>query len=39
MIKLDMSVEEGFKMVISGGVVPLPERVTIKKKRDGDPDN
>ena len=38
MIKLDMSVEEGFKMVISGGVVPLPERVKIKKK-DGDTDN
>ena len=38
MIKVDMSVEEGFKMVISGGVVPLPERVTIKKK-DGNPDN
>ena len=38
MIKLDMSVEEGLKLVISGGIVPLPERVTIKK-RDGDTDN
>jgi uncharacterized membrane protein len=34
MISLDMSIEEGLKLVISGGVVPLPERVTIKK-RDG----
>ncbi|MDD5310952.1 MAG: DUF502 domain-containing protein [Candidatus Omnitrophica bacterium] len=38
MIKLDMSVEEGLKLVISGGIVPLPERVKIKKK-DGDTDN
>lgn len=38
MIKLDMSVEEGLKLVISGGMVPLPERVTIKK-RNGNPDN
>lgn len=38
MIKLDMSVEEGLKLVISGGIVPLPERVTIKK-RNGNTDN
>ncbi|MDD4879166.1 MAG: DUF502 domain-containing protein [Candidatus Omnitrophica bacterium] len=38
MIKLDMSVEEALKLVISGGIVPLPERVTIKKK-DGNTDN
>lgn len=38
LIKLDMSVEEGLKLVISGGMVPLPDRVTIKK-RNGNPDN
>lgn len=38
MIKLDMSIDEGLKLVISGGVVPLPERVTIKKK-DGNTDD
>ena len=38
MIKLDMSVEEGLKLVISGGMVPLPERVMIKK-RNVDPDD
>ena len=32
MISLDMSVEEGLKLVISGGIVPLPDRVNIKKK-------
>lgn len=32
LIKLDMSVADGMKMVISGGVVPLPDKVSIKKK-------
>jgi len=32
LIKLDMSIDEGLKLVISGGIVPLPERVSIKKK-------
>lgn len=32
LIKLDMSVADGMKMVISGGVVALPESVRIKKK-------
>ncbi|MDD5737126.1 MAG: DUF502 domain-containing protein [Candidatus Omnitrophica bacterium] len=38
MISLDMSVEEGLKLVISGGIVPLPDRVNIKKKN-GDTDD
>ncbi len=37
-ISVDMTIDEGLKMVISGGIVPLPERVKIKKK-DGDTDN
>lgn len=36
MIDLDMSIEEGLKLVISGGIVPLPDRVNIKKNMDGD---
>lgn len=32
LIKLDMSIDEGLKLVISGGIVPLPDRVSIKKK-------
>ncbi len=37
-ISVDMTIDEGLKLVISGGIVPLPERVKIKKK-DGDTDN
>ena len=37
-IPLDISIEEALKLIISGGIIPLPERFTIKKK-DGDPDN
>ncbi|KPK39605.1 MAG: hypothetical protein AMJ78_08235 [Omnitrophica WOR_2 bacterium SM23_29] len=32
LIKLDMSIANGMKLVISGGVVSLPETVSIKKK-------
>jgi uncharacterized membrane protein len=32
LIDLDMTIEEGLKLVISGGIVPLPERISIKKK-------
>ncbi len=38
LIKLDMSIDEGLKLVISGGIVPLPESVSIKKKH-GDTGN
>ncbi len=38
MINLDMSIEEGLKLVISGGIVPLPDRINIKKKN-GDTDD
>lgn len=37
-IPLDISIEEALKLIISGGIIPLPEGVTIKKK-DGDTDN
>lgn len=37
-IPLDISIEEALKLIISGGIIPLPERFRIKKK-DGDPDN
>ncbi len=33
LIKLDMSVADAMKMVISGGIVSLPESVSIKKKQ------
>jgi uncharacterized membrane protein len=38
LISLDMSIDEGLKLVISGGIVPLPDRVNIKKT-DGDTDD
>lgn len=31
LINLDMTIEEGLKLVISGGIVPLPDRISIKK--------
>ncbi len=31
LIDLDMTIEEGLKLVISGGILPLPERISIKK--------
>jgi len=31
LISLDMTIEEGLKLVISGGVVPLPDRISVKK--------
>ncbi|MFA5338847.1 MAG: DUF502 domain-containing protein [Candidatus Omnitrophota bacterium] len=37
-IPLDISIEEALKLVISAGIVPLPERVKIKM-RDGDTNN
>lgn len=37
-VPLDISIEEALKLIISGGIIPLPERITIKKK-DGDPGN
>jgi uncharacterized membrane protein len=39
MISLDMSIDEGLKLVISGGIVPLPDSVAIKKKTNGDTDD
>lgn len=30
-IPLDMTIEEGFKLVISGGILPLPDKVCAKK--------
>lgn len=38
LINLDMSIDEGLKLVISGGIVPLPDRVNIKKTN-GDTDD
>lgn len=38
LIRLDMSIDEGLKLVISGGIVPLPDRVNIKKTN-GDTDD
>lgn len=32
LIKLDMSIADGMKLVVSGGVVPLPGNINIKKK-------
>jgi len=37
-IWLDISIEEALKLIISAGVVPLPERIAIKNK-DGNTDN
>ncbi|MDP3786983.1 MAG: DUF502 domain-containing protein [Candidatus Omnitrophota bacterium] len=31
LINLDMTIEEGLKLVISGGIVPLPDRISVKK--------
>ncbi len=31
LINLDMTIEEGLKLVISGGIVPLPNRINVKK--------
>ncbi len=38
LIRLDMSIDEGLKLVISGGIVPLPDSISIKKKH-GDTGN
>lgn len=37
LVNLDMSIDEGLKLVISGGVFPLPSRIKIKKNNGGNP--
>lgn len=37
LLNLDMSIDEGLKLVVSGGIVPLPSRVKIKKNNGAGP--